>query len=263
MPAKNDLTGIVFGRLTAIREDADRSCGKVSWVCACECGNEKSVAAQSLLRLHTKSCGCLRREIMRDSHTKHGKHGTPGYATWTAMRQRCGNPYCEDFSRYGARGISVCEKWSEFANFISDMGPPPSSRYSLDRIDNDGNYEPSNCRWALKITQANNTRRNRFVEWCGVRKTISQWSVATGISKKAISNMAKRGGDTLGKLMNRWHSLMKENDPFFSYGGESLTITQWASRLGVKMPTLSKRLRQYGWTIEECVAGKRNKAGAA
>jgi len=141
-----------FGRLTVIsRVISGRS---KHWLCRCECGRERSLEVHYVVRGKIRSCGCLGGET--HGHARHGAH-TRTYRSWASMIQRCTNPKATGFRYYGGRGITVCESWNSFANFLADMGDRPIGK-TLDRMDNDGNYEPGNCRWATRLQQNRNQR---------------------------------------------------------------------------------------------------------
>ena len=175
-----DLTGQVFDHLTVMKYAGRNKNGRKVWACRCDCPNRTEILVLGTnLRPegHTKSCGCLKLERLRARTTTHGhtqgRQLTPEYRCWVNLRTRCLNPNSQDWIRYGGRGIMVCDRWlNSFENFFADMGakPEPKRKYSIDRIDPDGNYEPANCRWATRSVQNHNQRkaRNKTSQYRGV-----------------------------------------------------------------------------------------------
>lgn len=184
-----DMTGQKIGRLLVLSYSGTIG-NRRSWLCRCDCGNEVVRMGSDLRVGDTRSCGCLK----RDTQTRHGMYATKEYRTWVGMRQRCSNPKSNFFHRYGGRGISVCEEWaSSFECFYRDMGPCPSLRHSIERIDLDGNYEPSNCRWATNEEQANNTSRSRLLTLNGETRTMRRWADHLGMSDVTLNTRLARG----------------------------------------------------------------------
>lgn len=189
---KLDLTGTSFGRLTALFIDHDhREKTKVKWVCLCSCGNRVSVRSDHLRRGQVASCGCIRIEKIVAVNKTHGMTKTRSYRIWRHIHSRCFNKNVPSFRDYGGRGISVCERWKSFSNFLADMGEAPDGM-SIDRINNDLGYSPENCRWANDLTQKNNRRTNRYIEHNGVKKSAADWARETGVPAKAIISRVSR-----------------------------------------------------------------------
>jgi hypothetical protein len=185
--------GDVFGRLTVIAPRAAVIQKAYHHLCRCECGTEKLIMTSNLTLGKSKSCGCLAREVTGRRAATHGMSKTTEYQTWNRMWSRCTNPVVDRYPQYGGRGISVCEEWRVFENFYRDLGPKPSAKHSLGRIDNNGNYCPSNCRWETPEEQHSNTSTNVFIEYDGLRLTIAQWGRRLGISEYTIGQRIRLG----------------------------------------------------------------------
>lgn len=203
-----NLTGQTIGRLTIVSFAGmlpmDKQNG-AHWNCQCSCGNAALVSSHDLLvamrtaNLGTRSCGCLMRETSAANGratARHGEKGTMLHNIWVSMRQRCNDSNCNAFKWYGARGITVCDRWlTSYENFRDDMGYPPSKKHSIDRIDVHGPYSPENCRWATDAEQARNRTNNRIVTFRGQSKTVVEWSEITGIRYGLLMTRLDAGWD--------------------------------------------------------------------
>ncbi len=209
-----DLAGQQFGRLTVVDFAGRGKWNQRQWNCICACGKARVVNTAELSNGKTRSCGCLHREMSSKQLTTHGLCRTPEYKVWKRMIERCYNPSRNHYEDYGGRGISVCDHWrSSPANFLKDMGPRPTPTHEIDRIDNNGNYEPGNCRWATRKAQNRNRRSNRHLTHNGDTMTVADWSDKIGISQQLIYARLHRGKTIEGAL-----SVTKQRRPPRSTG---------------------------------------------
>jgi len=193
-----DLTGQKFGELTVLeRAGSTRYSGNARWLCRCKCGSVIKVGSGELRSGHSKSCGCSRpNRGCRGGHSDDplGYINHRIYRIFSGMHKRCSNSNEQAYKNYGGRGISVCAEWQAFKPFMEwSLANGYTEALTLDRIDNDGNYEPSNCRWATIKEQANNRRTNTHIEVDGATHTIAEWSEKTGICASTIRNRLDRG----------------------------------------------------------------------
>lgn len=206
MPALQiDVTGQKFDKLTAVKVIGTLRKAKL-WLCLCDCGKETTAIVTQLRRGEKTSCGCKKKEPKgprpdvaqrNKNRAVHAMSGNYTYASWKAMKSRCYDKNDKDYPRWGGRGITVCEAWkTSFVEFYKDMGERPKG-HTIDRIDNNGNYEPGNCRWAVQKTQSNNTRANYYVDYQGRTQTAKQWAEELGIVEyKTLLYRLRTGWDT-------------------------------------------------------------------
>jgi hypothetical protein len=191
------MEGKRFGRLTVIKFEESNKKGRI-WLCKCDCGNEVMVSTGVLNSGRKKSCGCLQKEVGErnmEISTKHGMKGTRIYRIWQNMKRRCSNRNCREYLHYGGRGISVCEDWAnDFLSFYKwSIENGYTDELTIDRIDVNGNYEPSNCRWSTVKEQATNRRSNLSIEINGETKTVKEWCNISGITESTFYDRIHRG----------------------------------------------------------------------
>lgn len=200
------MIGQTCNRLTVVSLAPRRQKNRPRYFCRCVCGNEVDVDHYHLKSGHTQSCGCVKLEISTTRLFKHGLTKTPEHKCWVEMRARCLRTDHHAFEHYGGRGISICDRWSEFLNFLADMGARPTLKHSLDRIDVDGNYEPSNCRWALPVVQQSNRRDTRKIAFEGETLCLTHWGDRFGIDQRHMHYWVVVKGLTLDQVRERYRS---------------------------------------------------------
>ena len=205
----HDLTGQKFGRLTVIGLDDTKQIRRTYWICQCDCGNIKSVRSDGLLCGRTKSCGCYKSEqdaIRVTKNHKHKQSGTRLYHIWQGMKGRCNNPHDPNCHRWGGTGISVCEEWaSDFTAFYQwALNNGFQEDLTIDRIDNDGNYEPSNCQWSTSKMQARNRRSNTKITIGNSTRTLTEWCEIFDLDKKTVrTRYGRKGFVSIDDLFNK------------------------------------------------------------
>jgi len=196
----SNLIGKKFHMLTVISFVGMKNKNSL-WSCVCDCGGRTDAYGCVLKANKVKSCGCLQRKFQKK--VIHGESNTTEYNTWMSMKQRCQNPNIKSYKYYGARGIKFCKEWNEFSVFLKDMGHKPSCRHSIERIDNDGDYCPSNCKWATRLEQNRNTRKTRIIV-----------NIFTGIFYFSLSEAA----DSIGITSTRMFAQLNgKNKTFMRY----------------------------------------------
>lgn len=181
------LLGKRFGRLFVLAFDG-RKTERNFWKCICDCGNMRVVSSTRLGSQDVRSCGCG-----GEKRKRRGVEIEPEHEAWSNMRRRCGDPTNKSYRIYGEKGITVCDRWAEYKNFIEDMGRKPTPKHSIDRIDGNRNYEPGNCRWATATEQARNVSTNVLLDYKGERKCITEWAEAIGMKGATLGVRIRSG----------------------------------------------------------------------
>lgn len=208
-----DLTGKRFGRLTAYSyAHVQLSSGRrmAAWLCICDCGNKKIIQGHHLRGGKSLSCGCYAADATAERNKTHGLSKAPRYLVWKAMINRCYLPTCEEYKHYGARGIQVCDRWRfgedgkhPFICYLEDTGEPPSPDHTIDRADNDGNYEPGNCRWATPAQQKANRRISIHAVIGGVKVPLNKYAERVGLNYEGLRIQVRKRGLTVLEAARR------------------------------------------------------------
>mgnify|MGYP003292394766 CR=1 FL=1 len=294
-----DITGQRFGMLTAIRKVGTAHDGQALWLCKCDCGNTHIAKGRDLRSLHVKTCGCSSYKFVGNSHKTHGLSNIPLYGVWLSMRNRCKLPTAKEYKDYGERGITVCDEWDKdfqsfydwaMANGYKEEKKNGRNILTIDRIDVNGNYEPSNCRFVPESVQARNKRnsltdKERYTKCliCGKwieqtrrngQKTCSR-KCAAELSKRNHVRKdytkicpecgkqfdAQRGGHFKDAIYCSKKCANMAHSPIWTYNGESHHVLEWAKITGVNAHCLFHR-KEMGWTVEETLTtplrGKRH-----
>lgn len=193
MGKKIDITGKKFNQLTVIRIDGKDNWGKYRWLCQCDCGKKTIVTGTCIRSGHIKSCGCLAQQNRKTHGHFQNRKMSGTYCSWSNIIQRCTNSRNKDYHYYGGRGITVCEQWRKFENFLKDMGQKPTDKHQIDRIDNNGSYCPANCRWTTSKINCRNRKNNHLETYNGETKTLAEWAEEFEISYDMIRLRLKRG----------------------------------------------------------------------
>lgn len=246
-----NLEGKTFHRLTV-----EKFVGRVDHIgyhryhyqCRCICGTVK-VLSDTEIRMGTKSCGCLIRDVLMERNYKHGMCDSTEYQSWSDMIKRCTNPNAAGWKHYGGRGIKVCERWKSFQNFLDDLGQKPTSKHTIDRYPNvNGDYEPSNTRWATKKEQGRNKRDNRLITVEGVTRCVSEWNEVMKLPYGTINN----------RLFYGWEEQESVTTPkifknrIIAIDGESHTASEWSGIKGMPRHCVGNRLAK-GWLEHDAV----------
>lgn len=248
-----DLTGREFDRLKVIEFAGRNKNWLILWRCLCKCGTEVIASSYSLNSKEKRSCGCLGPDLTRARRREDSASNTITWKSWRSMIARCEVQGNASYERYGGRGIKVCERWrNSFEAFLEDMGERPSKDYQIEREDNDGDYEPSNCRWATRKEQARNRRNNRRLTHEGETLTVAEWAERTGMTKGQLMNRVNLGWTDERILTEPVQKHTRSFRERLTANGETLPTREWAKRLGLTMSAICQRI-QHGWSDEKIV----------
>lgn len=244
---KIEIVGKKFQRWTVLSRSR-LNLGGDNWLylCRCDCGVEREVLGYKLRRGNSTSCGCRGLEIWRSTQTTHGLSRHRLYQTWNLMMHRCYDSRDASYKNYGGRGITVCKRWHDVRNFISDLADTWRNGLTMDRINNNRHYEPTNVRWATKGEQSRNRRSCINLTWNGETKTVSEWARTLGISHQTLRSRIDRGFP-MARVMRP-----QTTKTAISFRGNLYTLAELSRATGINHVTLRDRLA-LGWDVERVV----------
>lgn len=260
--AKN-IAGQRFSCLTALSSTGERHKGSILWNCVCDCGNTTQATVSRLKagdkktcsKCHLRSRETVRRNKARVGYKKEGRvKDNPAYEVWCGMIKRCENSNCRAYKHYGGRGITVCDRWrNSFEAFLEDVDERPSSQHSIDRIDVNGNYEPSNCRWATAKEQAANKRNNVLISANGKTQCLQAWADELGLNAVTIIERIERGWTPEKAVTTDALPPAFAKIKWLTFQGKTQSVSEWSRDLGIGHTTIFARLKR-GWTVEKALS---------
>lgn len=244
-----NLTGHRFGQLLVLSH-APNIGVRTAWLCRCDCGTETTKITKYLRNGDTTSCGCAGKHVCE---IRHGLYKISEYNIWKRMRSRCNRLTAKDYPRYGGRGIKVCQRWDSFAIFLSDMGRRPSDDHSVERKNNNGDYDPENCIWATDAQQRRNKRTSVILirPKDNKRMNIKDWARELNVTPATIHRRLRNGwslNDALDPAIKNPHLR------YLTFNNKTQTMSEWARTLGVRVQVLGHRLNSYHWSIERALS---------
>ena len=257
MPKPIDLTGQYFGYWKVIERFANTEGRCTKWLCECKCGTRKVVNGATLRNGTSKSCGCMRTELLIGRVRTHGKRKTRLYRIWAQMIQRTTNKNQKDYDYYGERGIAVCKEWREsfdtFEQWAKENGY--AENLTIDRKDNNKGYEPGNCHWVTMKEQSRNTRRTHYLTYNGQTKPLTDWADEMQIPRFVLDTRINKLGWSVEKALTT--KVKNANRPcYLTLNGITKTITEWANETGIPKGTLLHRINILGWSVEKALTTK-------
>lgn len=249
-----DLTGQTYGFLQAMEFKGKTPNNQAIWLFRClapDCGKVIELPAHQARHGNNKSCGCMTSAMKSKSKMKHGMSATSEYNSYKAMVRRCTNPQMRMYPRYGGRGIAVCGRWTGpdgVANFIADMGLKPTPKHTIERLDNDGPYEPGNCVWATRKEQGINRSTTHLIKVGDTTLCQSDWDATKGASLNIVGDRIRRGWNPVDAV--QLPVAKYKND--LTHGGKTMSVNAWEDCVGLGHGTIRKRLK-LGWSVEKAI----------